>query len=166
MSDYSNFFLHYFANCANFYGNHGNFRMSFKILQTNEQNKDYLSIVPHLWEVNGFVKWPAKSQMNTKSFIPLVKNPDSVPDANWTSHKCVVKRRDVATYELAEIQVDQMSDQTDSSEVDSLNMPAPSRDVIKRRSVMRDKTKRNVSLDFSSLVTKFNFLHLSRVLYC
>lgn len=86
--------------------------MSFKIVRTVERGKPQLCIVPAQWESNGILKWPKKSAEK------LARNNNSTPTHDWTPISCMVKRRNLASYEAAEFELQTMLEHTDTEQED------------------------------------------------
>lgn len=86
--------------------------MTFKIVRTIERGKPQLCIVPAQWENNGILKWPKKSAEK------LAKNNDAIPTHDWTSINCMVKRRNLVSYEAAELELQTMLEHTDTEQED------------------------------------------------
>ncbi|CAH2988860.1 unnamed protein product [Chilo suppressalis] len=83
--------------------------MPFKIVKTYENNKDKLFAVPSFWEDKNILKWPRKNEAKH------IKN-ESTPEADWKQLKCVVKRRNIPSYETAEYVLKEMLNHTDTED--------------------------------------------------
>lgn len=70
--------------------------MSFKIVATRENGKDFLSIVPYQWEKDGLMKWPTAGQIKQKAFLQMLLDGNSIPQEHWISYKCICKRRNLS----------------------------------------------------------------------
>lgn len=64
----------------------------YKVVETIETDcGKSLSAVPNGWEVNGILSWPPEGS----NITGLRKNPRSVPNDDWSKHKCTVKRNKI-----------------------------------------------------------------------
>lgn len=78
--------------------------MSFKIVETIEKGKYVLTAVPTSWENQGNLRWPKiKSEK-------LRRDPFSIPEDTWRSMNCIVKRKNIMSFEEAETELRAMSD--------------------------------------------------------
>lgn len=90
--------------------------MPFKIVQTIEDSRLCLSIVPSRWEENGKLFWP-KSRMSIRK---LIKVENSKPEkGKWDELPCV-KKREFATLAEAE---EEMSHMEEDSETEKDTLP-------------------------------------------
>ncbi|KAJ2938860.1 hypothetical protein O0L34_g18489 [Tuta absoluta] len=87
--------------------------MPFKIVETIEKGKPPSSIVPSSWERKGLLRWPPKKYAINK----LVTNENSVPQADWLTIKCVLKRSSISSYSRAEEEIEMMAQYSDTSDV-------------------------------------------------
>lgn len=92
--------------------------MPFKIVETIERGKPQLSIVPSCWEKKGLLRWPPKKYPINK----LVTNENSIPQADWLTIKCVLKRTSILSYSRAEEEIDMMAQYSDTSDVNDDGM--------------------------------------------
>lgn len=84
--------------------------MPFKIVQTCENNSNRLFTIPSPWEDKNILKWPLKQ------VTKLIKNEFSTPEGDWREMKCVVKRRHIPTYEIAEYVLGEMVNHEDTED--------------------------------------------------
>lgn len=92
--------------------------MPFKIIQTNENQRKMLVIVPSMWEENGHLWWPPK---NTTKYKTLMKDELSRPEKNqWKLMDCTLKRNNIRTYDLAEAELSIMEEKSDTDVNDML----------------------------------------------
>lgn len=84
----------------------------FKIVQTIERGQKHLCTVPDKWENAGYLYWP-KSKAEK-----LILEGNSVPSSDWLEMRCVLKRRNLASYEEAENEISKMMYVTDTDEQD------------------------------------------------
>lgn len=82
----------------------------YKIIQTVENGKPQLCIVPESWEMNGILFWP-KSKADK-----LVKDPQSMPGQGWFEMPCQCKRKMLSSMELAEQELKKMLQSQDTGE--------------------------------------------------
>ena len=61
--------------------------MPFKIVQTNEDGEQCLTVVPSGWEREGILSWP-----KTTGAAKLAKNANSLPTLKWHRILCSNKR--------------------------------------------------------------------------
>lgn len=83
--------------------------MPFKIIQTKEQNRVQLITVPSSWEQDSVLRWP-------KQAWKFIKDNETVPQADWSSLPCSLKRSDIKTYQEAEKEISTMLMQSDTEE--------------------------------------------------
>lgn len=112
----------------------------FKIVQTVEAGHKVplLSIVPSAWEQDHVLYWP-----NTKKpalLEQLLKNPNSKPQEGWLEQQCLKKRENFLTYQAAEIELEAMTNQSDTD--------AEWTETNKRKRTQRAKA----DADFNSLM--------------
>lgn len=70
-----------------------------------------LSVVPHQWVQNDGLMWPNKNAAS------LSKDSSSKPSPTWTKIPCVVKKKNIATYEKAQQEAADLSGlSTDTSD--------------------------------------------------
>ncbi|KAF5283126.1 hypothetical protein FQR65_LT14055 [Abscondita terminalis] len=112
----------------------------FKIVQTIEKGKKQLTIVPTAWESNGILWWPKFGAER------LAKIPDCVPEENWFSIKCELKRDHLLNYSTAESELERMLDYDDTESEFDGNVQR----TMKRPRVHLPK-KRNENDDFNGL---------------
>lgn len=133
----------------------------FKIVQIKKTNGGLeLAAVPSAWESNGTVKWPSKM---TKSKIKnLMEDASSVPPVDskdWTSHVCVLKRTNFATYTQASNEIAEMELNSDSDAMDATKMPPPSippnKRPIRRCANVAKPNADDLRNDFNSQVCTF-----------
>ncbi|XP_055846257.1 uncharacterized protein LOC129912153 [Episyrphus balteatus] len=115
--------------------------MSFKIIQEHKK-KDFI-IIPTNFEKNG-VFWYPPALWSTKRRNGVLKNKDFLPNkATWEARQCIVKKRKILTYEMAEeqeelliearskhgdvidLKSDWSSDEDDSADVLFQSIPLP-----------------------------------------
>ncbi|KAG5874929.1 hypothetical protein JTB14_015755 [Gonioctena quinquepunctata] len=91
----------------------------FEIVETVENNRKELTIVPTNWETNRTLSFPRRftSKLQRKS--------DSVPEPNWMTLPCKVKKSFLRSFETAEEELDQKVDAYDTDRDDQVMMPAP-----------------------------------------
>lgn len=94
-----------------------NLQMSFKIVQTRENNgAKKLSVIPHLWEKDGHMQWPESSrQISQPKFNAMANDAESVPPKDWLQYKCTVKRTNLS-YADAMAVLKEMSGQSDTAQ--------------------------------------------------
>lgn len=73
--------------------------MPFKIVVNTENGHSLLTTVPAKWEQRGTLYWPRKNEAILK------KAEESIPEMNWKSMPCILKRNNIPTYESAEQQI-------------------------------------------------------------
>lgn len=118
--------------------------MPYKVVQTKENGREFLSVVPAGWEKDGFVKWPSKNcDTKTKALYKnLMADVASVPPDDWISVKCRLKRS-CETYAEAKLEWKCMSDKSDTEQSDPMpppktdKIPTPKRDVKNRQHIGR-----------------------------
>lgn len=132
--------------------------MPYKVVQSKENDCEFLSVVPSRWENNGYVKWPAKGcDSKTKSLYKrLMTDGDSTPPDDWNSVKCRAKR-EFETYTEAQAEWKCMSDKSDTETSDNMPPPVtkklPSKRCVKNREhIGRDKVN-----DYTAAVGFFFF---------
>lgn len=96
--------------------------MPFKIVQTVEKGRPRLSIVPSVWEDGGKLFWPTEK---VKNRARLVKDENSFPSPNWDILDCVVKRSNIAMYAVAQTELQNMENCTDTDNETSASRPIP-----------------------------------------
>lgn len=83
----------------------------FIIVETIEEGKVNLCVVPESWEKNGTLFWPPG-----RKGITLRKDDSSFPDfENWSKQKCCVKRKNFTTFQDA-VQAERYLSQFDDTE--------------------------------------------------
>lgn len=104
----------------------------FKIVQTSNKGKFELCAIPSAWGLNGTLKWPPvdskKSKAALKATANLLEDANSVPGSDWREFKCILKRTNIPTIEVAEAEIDVMMRESDTSsnESNTKKMPPPS----------------------------------------
>ncbi|CAH0696731.1 unnamed protein product [Spodoptera exigua] len=83
--------------------------MPYKVVQTIENGKICLSVVPNNWEKEGTLSWPPRSEASS------MLDENSVPGKNWSTFPCIVKRI-CNTYKAAGLAVKAMENVTDTDE--------------------------------------------------
>ncbi|KAF9406096.1 hypothetical protein HW555_013402 [Spodoptera exigua] len=83
--------------------------MPYKVVQTIENGKICLSVVPNNWEKEGTLSWPPRSEASS------ILDENSVPGKNWSTFPCIVKRI-CNTYKAAGLAVKAMENVTDTDE--------------------------------------------------
>ncbi|KAF9791794.1 hypothetical protein SFRURICE_020193 [Spodoptera frugiperda] len=83
--------------------------MPFKIVQTIERGKKFLSCVPSSWENENLLLWPRKGSKKHQ------RNEYSVPGEDWISIPCQLKRSDL-TYDEAQMELALMQRESDTEE--------------------------------------------------
>lgn len=83
--------------------------MPYKIVQTIENGKICLSVIPNNWEKEGTLSWPPRSEASS------MLDENSVPGKNWSSFPCIVKRT-CNTYKAARLELKTMENETDTEE--------------------------------------------------
>lgn len=119
----------------------------FKIVETIENNRKELTIVPAQWENDrGILYFPRRFASK------LQREADSAPEPNWLTLPCKVKRKFLPSFETAEEELNQMVDVDDTDKDDQARMlPIPR----KRARVLLPKKKSNTNNDTA---TDFNYL--------
>lgn len=84
--------------------------MPYKIVQTYEKGFSRLTIVPTFWEAKGILHWPPKNRRHPK----LIRDDRSRPGPGWDTFRCVVKRKDLPSYEEADAELRIMEQHTDT----------------------------------------------------
>ncbi|KXJ82675.1 hypothetical protein RP20_CCG012097 [Aedes albopictus] len=83
----------------------------FAVVQTQEAQGPMLSVVPHQWVQKDGLLWPNKNAHT------LSKDASSKPSHTWTKIPCVVKKKNIATYEKAQQEAAELSGlSTDTSD--------------------------------------------------
>lgn len=93
----------------------------YKIVETIENDLPLLSVAPALWEKDGKLMWPPPGKIPEKV---ISKNPSIPPGTlqdGWIEHDCVLKRTYISTYMEARNVMREMSDRSDTSDVDPIN---------------------------------------------
>lgn len=70
--------------------------MPFKIVEVRENNRNRLFTVPSAWEDKNKLKWPRKH------WNKYIKDEFSTPEADWKQIRCIVKRLNIPSHEIAE----------------------------------------------------------------
>ncbi|XP_045473413.1 uncharacterized protein LOC123679900 [Harmonia axyridis] len=91
----------------------------FKIVETVENNRKVLTIVPTNWETNRTLSIPRRFASK------LQRESDSVPEPNWITLPCKVKRSFLPSFEMAEEELDRMVDADETDRDDRVMIPAP-----------------------------------------
>lgn len=148
----------------------------FKIVQTSNKGKFELCAIPSAWEQNGTLKWPPidskKSKAALKATAKLLEDANSVPRSDWREFKCVLKRTNIPTSEVAEAEIDVMMRESDTScnESHTKRMPPPSTTSsrLPKRQVTTIVSNRNADSDrnnFNCLVCQNAFLLHSNFIF-
>jgi hypothetical protein len=90
------------------------FTMPFKIVQTVENKKTVLTVVPSKWERNGVLFWPRE-----KNEVKLIHNAESLPKPDWHKLKCI-KKREYSTIHEAERELEIM-EQVPDTDAENVN---------------------------------------------
>lgn len=101
--------------------------MPYKIVQTLEKGKSVLTSIPDTWENDGILMWPKK--LSEK----LRKNEKNYPQDDWLKSNCIVKRRNISTYEEAEQEVENMCKYSDTEQFDDTENEDPCPPKRKKR---------------------------------
>lgn len=139
--------------------------MPYKIVQTKEDGKDFVTIVPSRWEKDGMLKWPPKKDGKARElYQKLMKNADSSAPDGWNSVKCRLKR-EFETYAQAKLEWKSMSDKSDTSDTDVMPPPYTHKIPSKRKVKNRETIGRNQPNDYTGIVRcKFKLIgSVSRV---
>lgn len=83
--------------------------MPFKIVQTFERGRKFLSCVPSSWENDNLLLWPRKGSKR------LQINEYAIPGEDWISTPCRLKRCDL-TYDDAQMELARMQHESDTEE--------------------------------------------------
>ena len=122
--------------------------MSFKIVQTKEENGCTLSVVPSGWVVKNILYWPT-----TPNISKLVKTKGSIPKhSECTKYSCQVKRDNIDTYVKATHIMNQMAAESDSDAPSSLQCQAKFLQKRKAKVAAIDQ------INFATTVSDFNSL--------
>lgn len=109
--------------------------MPYKIVQTIEKGKSVLTAVPESWEQDGVLKWPKKVKEER-----LKVSEDSCPLDDWWKFNCIVKRKDIISYDAAQREINRMcmySDtETCASDLEN-NIPAAQTKQNKKRAIIQ-----------------------------
>lgn len=129
--------------------------MSFKIVSTREKGKDFLSVVPHLWENNGVLKWPEAKQISEAAFKAMSVDGSSQPMVDWKAHQCTLKRHSLPTYkEAVEISKKMgFNSDTDASSHTDESTALPN----KRKVLNRNVIGRAPDVDFTNMVCIYKY---------
>ncbi|RVE51569.1 hypothetical protein evm_003701 [Chilo suppressalis] len=84
----------------------------FKIVSTRKKGRVELSTVPASWENKGKLYFPKKNGEL------LCKNPAILPQPDWNTYNCTLKRNHFKTFEEAEEELSQMLNRTDTDDTD------------------------------------------------
>lgn len=108
--------------------------MPYKILQTQENERELLTVVPSLWETDGLVSWPpircdAAMKMDYKKRL---MDGNSVPHPDWKRIRCKLKRT-FETYEEAQKEWKTMSDKSDTESDATQPASLPNKRKVKSR---------------------------------
>lgn len=68
----------------------------WKIVQTIENNKAFITAVPHQWEQNQVLLWPG--HLNPTQRQHLRKNPGSTSQQTWQQYECTVRCTNIFTF--------------------------------------------------------------------
>ncbi|CAH0561720.1 unnamed protein product [Brassicogethes aeneus] len=82
----------------------------YKIVETIERGSKQLTVVPQAWKKGGVLFWP---KMKTEK---LNKIGTSIPKDSWFQMGCKLKRKELETYESAELELCAMLNKEDSTE--------------------------------------------------
>lgn len=122
----------------------------FKIVQTKENNRTLLSIVPHKWEKNNQLHYPLSTDYTRKDFDGMIRDGKSVPMDYWKVYPCWLKRKNL-TYEQAVYESKIMVNESDTDGPEIAAIPE------KRSVANRSHIGRPVVANFSNLVSYFIF---------
>lgn len=114
----------------------------FKIVETIEKARKELTIIPSAWECNGQLFWPRLRADK------LVQISDSIPEDNWFTMPCKVKRNYLINYEVAE-ELERMLNEDETEQEELMKVAVEKK---KRNRVV--PPKRNICEDdFNSLAS-------------
>ena len=99
--------------------------MPYKVVLTIEKGKSVLTSVPESWEKNGILFWPPKNATEK------IKQ-EAYPQDDWKSINCVVKRKNVVTFENAEEEIDRMCEHSDTEYIETAD-EMPSKKRLKKK---------------------------------
>lgn len=97
----------------------------FKIVQTIERGLKQLTIVPSGWEYNNQLHWPKLGAEK------LIRTANSLPEANWFTMACKLKRNHLFNYEIAEEELNRMLENDDTEQEDILEVQTKKRPSVK-----------------------------------
>lgn len=134
----------------------------FKIVSTRKKGRVELSTVPASWENKGKLYWPKKN------VELLCKNPAILPQPDWNTYNCTLKRNHYKTFEEAEEELSQMLNRTDTDDTDYEQQQDPRVNTSTRISQNNDfnsMAKNLVSSIYSYLLKMYLYprLHSSHV---
>ena len=122
--------------------------MSFKIVQTKEENGCTLSVAPSGWVIKNILYWPTTPNINK-----LLKKKGSLPNIReCTKYNCQVKRENIETHVKATHIMNQMAAESDSDAPSSLQCQAKFMQKRKAKVVAMDQ------INFATIVSDFNNL--------
>ncbi|CAH0407025.1 unnamed protein product [Chilo suppressalis] len=87
------------------------FIMPYKIVSTIEKGKSVLTAVTSAWENDGRLFWPLLSAIKVDK---LRRIEHSEPEKDRTILNCIVKRRNMNTFDRAELEIENMCYNSDS----------------------------------------------------
>ncbi|XP_049886767.1 uncharacterized protein LOC126381311 [Pectinophora gossypiella] len=93
--------------------------MPFKIVQTRENNRSVLTVVPSNWEKDGVLYWPRKLSDNKQ-----IHNENSTPGTDWKPMSCRTKRV-MHSLEEANAEVERMAQISDTENEFDSPTPTP-----------------------------------------
>lgn len=94
----------------------------YKVVETIEKGIPVLSIVSSLWENNGKLWWPASDKASEKALQRNPSIPRGTVEGGWTEHDCVLKRSFIPTYALARKEMCLMSDESETTDAEAMNI--------------------------------------------
>lgn len=94
-------------------------KMPFKIVQTIENSKICLAVVPSGWEKDGTLYWPNKSRLLT---YKMQKQEHCLPVyTEWEKCACI-KKREFLTFQEAETECSRMEENSDTDDFETYSL--------------------------------------------
>lgn len=89
--------------------------MLFKVIKTIQSGKSLLAIVPDAWETDGTLYWPSKHKVGILNIGDIL-----YPGTEWVELDCIVKRKNLKSYDDAkrDVEAGGLNSDSSGSEVD------------------------------------------------
>ncbi|XP_021712829.1 uncharacterized protein LOC110681391 [Aedes aegypti] len=113
-------------------------KVRFAVVQTQEAQGPVLSVVPQQWVKSDGLLWPNKNAAS------LSKDASSKPAASWTKFPCIVKKRNIPSYEQAQQEAADLSGQsTDTSDF-----------ATRKKQKKKQKSEATTGYDFNHMLSQ------------